>query len=211
MEVGSLADWFGAVGTITTGAAAVLAAVKANQAADKANALAEQADEQAKKRHDEALEREEKLAEENREHEDRLTREKIEHEEQINLERRYLDMASHLQAWWATTPTPGTGPDIWGIIARNEAGGCYTFRNVTIYTTHKNNSSRELQISVLPPGTYFYESKSNGGWASATPLDSLAGFQPVHTFKPYWTIHRIRFTDPTGTCWQWDQNGFTAL
>lgn len=187
MEIGSLAEWAGAIAS----AMAIFLAMKANMIATQANESVQKSE---KARMEYQQKQDEKIvtAEEQRRI---LEAQKL--EDHRRKERR--EQAGVLQVWWVK---PADHPHrLYGFILRNEGPGSNLFRDVTIRHISKQGEAKTT-IKAVPPGTYFQQNTST----FLEPVTELSEYQPV-SHSDRFEITEVSYKDSLGDRWIWTPSG----
>lgn len=188
MEIGSLAEVIGGIASIVAACvsvAALFVAFQANRHAREANATS-----------NETL----RLNDETRR--DALAA--VEHDGRTRI-------GSQLQAWWVATST-----NEWGVVIVNAAQGAAVFRDLELDTS-AFDVTETIKIKMLPPGRYVVAHKKMD--EKSFRFSSLPQFLTEHeanrwqplTRSGKHTITAMRFRDPLGSAWTWNQQSGLRL
>lgn len=189
MDIGSLAEWAGAL----SGLAALLVAVQANRQSRKSEKYARETESLS-------VELNRQIREEQRQTE--LAMHKREQErDHRDMERDRRLIAGGLQAWWAYRDQQDTCQQ-WGLVVSNEGSQVSIFYNVQIDVEVQRITTRPLCIKVLPPGRYFAINRFEQGWE----LPEECGPSQTHALlsSTRHQVVRISFQDSLGKRWVWN-------
>lgn len=109
-----------------------------------------------------------------------------------------------LEAWWVEGTSGGRR--VWGVLVSNATSA--NFHDVEIEAAGGNNpkAGQPIQMINLPPGRYFVESLpkvSDQPWAHRVSVSDEDRLQPLAQARTR-NVRLLKFTDSTGTRWQWE-------
>lgn len=113
--------------------------------------------------------------------------------------------ASQLTAWAVTDAE--SKPRVYGVIVANTSNS--TFHDVCIAVTMHGESTRPIDLGLLPPGDFFIEFNGPAAqyaWSFAVPTESYRGRLRPYMQSRQYRVDRVDFADNLNQRWSTNEH-----